>query len=124
MSLFKKNSDSKTEKKPLGQMLKEDVFKLVWITLYVAIIVTIAYVLHTFLTIGFAYLYPSIGALLGIDFTNATNVDVAFWLLVSLSVGSIVVFFLIKVLNILFTKITRAILGKHVFKKTETSEIV
>lgn len=123
MFAFKKKENDST-KRPVGQLIKEDICKLLWIALYVAILFIIAYVLHTFLTIGFAYLYPSLGALIGIDFTTATTVDIVFWLLVSLSVGAVVVFFVIKVLNILFTKITNAILGKHVFKKVEKSETV
>ena len=122
MSLFKKKTNDSKDSKPLLQLIKEDICKVLWFTLYVGIIGIIAYFLHTFLTIGFAYLYPSLGALIGIDFTTATTVDVAFWLLVSISVGAIVVFFLIKVLNIMFTKITKAILGKHVFNTIEKSE--
>jgi hypothetical protein len=82
-----KNETKKNEtKKPFTQMLKEDLFKVIWLVLYIMVVTGILYVTYSILPILFSYMYSAIGILIGIDFTSLSNADLAYWLLISLSV--------------------------------------
>ena len=107
--------DTKT-KAPLKQLLKEDFFKLTWTILYVIIVLLIVYVIYSVLPIFFSYMYASVGSVVGFDFTSMSTADLIYWLMISLSVGAVVVACVVKILFGLMNIVTNRIFVKHVLK--------
>lgn len=127
-----KNETKKNEtKKPFTQMLKEDLFKVIWLVLYIMVVTGILYVTYSILPILFSYMYSAIGILIGIDFTSLSNADLAYWLLISLSVGSVFIALFVMLYKKIFSFLTAKMFVKHVLRKglkeksvNETSDII
>lgn len=121
---FRKNTNTttntttqETKNKSLGKVIKADVIKLLWLMLYVGTIVIILTACYSFLPGFFAYMYSSIGVLLGIDFNNTNVAELQFWNMCGLSTGAVFVFVIIMFLKAILSKLTNAIVRKHVFNK-------
>jgi hypothetical protein len=109
-----KNNETR---KPFTQMLKEDLFKVIWLVLYLTVVAFILYISYSILPILFSYAYSAIGILIGIDFTSLSNADLAYWLLISLSVGAVFIALLVMLYKKLFAFITDKMFVKHVLRK-------
>jgi len=113
------HSGNKSEKLSLGKVLKRDFVRLLWTIVYVVVILISAMFIVSIMPTLFAYLYSACGNIIGIDFTKATNADLAFWVMCSLSTGSIIIVFTISWIKKLLTKWTNVIINKHVVIKSE-----
>lgn len=129
MKLFKHNKNASTpneaktketktkETKPLGQMMKKDLFRIIWLTLYLFVIFLILYVLYSTLPVFFSYTYSSVGSLIGVNFASVSVADLIFWLMISLSVGLVFIGLLLMALRKLFGFLTYRMFVKHVLNK-------
>lgn len=108
------HSGDKPEKIPLSKLLKRDIIKLFWTTIYITVILLSAMFVVSLMPTLFAYLYSMCGNIIGIDFTKTTNTNIAFWTMCSLSTGSIIIVFIIFGLKKLLDKWTDIIINKHV----------
>ena len=128
MKALKRNASTSSEaietKRPLGQMLKEDFFKAIWLVLYIMLMTAIVYVLFSALPVIFSYAYTSIALVMGLDLSALSQADLTFWQMVSLSTGAIFIGLLIIALKKFFGWLTNKMIVKHVLKKSEFSNII
>lgn len=129
MKLFKNQKDASTSneaKKPLGQLLKEDLFKALWLTSYLLLMFSILYVLYSALPVFFSYMYSAVGMIIGVDFSSLSTADLVFWAMVSISTGLVFIALLVMMLKKLFGSLTRKMVVNHVFKKMnkESSKVI
>ena len=110
-------SDNQTTDKTFGQIVKADIIKFLWLVLYVGSVFMIFSACYAFLPGLFAYMYSSLGVMLGIDFNNTNVAELQFWTMCGLSTGAVFVFFIIAFLKTVLSKLTDKIVRKHVFIK-------
>lgn len=122
----KNASTSNEAKKPLGQLLKEDLFKALWLLLYISIISIIIYVVYSVLPIAFSYMYSAVGMIIGVDFSLLSTADLMFWAMVSISTGLVFILLFVALFKKFFIWLTRKTIVNHVFKKTinESSKVI
>lgn len=114
---FKQNDTENVSKVPLTKAIKNDIIKLLWIIIYASVILLALMIIISFTPAICAYAYSSIGAILGVNFSSISVVDVAFWGLCSLTTGAIIVPFVVMGLKKLLNKWTYVIITKHVTNK-------
>lgn len=110
-------NSNNTEEKTLGQLIKGDFFRILWSISYLVIIGLIVYLTYSALPFLFSQMYASIGVLISMNFKSATNADLIYWAMICLSVGAVVVSFIVILLYKLFKLLTKKIVVKHVFRK-------
>lgn len=125
MKFLKKDSSTSDkaknnkDKRPLGQLLKEDLLKVLWLTTYMLLMFSIIYVLYSILPALFSYMYSTVGLMIGVDFTSLSTADLVFWAMISISTGLVFIALLVMALKKLFGWLTRKMIVNHVFKKTD-----
>jgi hypothetical protein len=129
-NIFASKASSETSEMPnkieksIGQMIKDDFFKTLWLLGYMVVIALITYGLFSALPMFFAYVYTYIGLNIGLDVTSASQTDLVYWQMISLSTGAVFAGLIFIVAKKCFGLVTRKMFVKHILKKSEISNIV
>ena len=124
-NITSKDITSSEQKTSFKDLLKKDLFKVAWLALYVAIMWFIACAVVTALPIAYAYVFAYVGQVVGVDFSDVSNIassDLTFWNIISINLGIVFGIVIAKAICLLIKFLSNKILFKHVFIKKHISD--
>ena len=120
MKLLRKKKEKATTNNSdvsVWSLIKNDLLRLFWLLMYSIVTCGIIYMLYISLPFLFSRMYASVGSLIGVDFSNLTLPDLAFWVMVSVSVGLVFIIVIAALLLQLIKLLTSKILVTRVIKR-------
>lgn len=120
MKLLRKKKEKATTNNSdasVWSLIKNDLLRLFWLLMYSIVTCGIVYMLYISLPFLFSRMYASVGSLIGVDFSNLTLPDLAFWVMVSVSVGLVFIIVIAALLLQLIKLLTSKILVTRVIKR-------